>query len=496
MQRLPFVTLTSLFLATALVAGIALALSLGGEELFSPGDLSARAQAAEVLQGFASHAQFEGQCQRCHQPLRASQGALCLNCHTTIASQISQKQGVHSMIQDVQTCRTCHPEHKGKDFDGVQPALVRFDHTHTTFRLNLHQVNFDSTPMDCLACHQGGTSGLPVSKDSCVNCHTTHDPPGMARHVNDFGASCVACHDGTDRMIAFDHASTGFALLDKHASLACTKCHTTENLKGTPSNCSQCHAQPAVHQGVFAQECDACHTAAGWTPATLDGKPFTHASLTTVRFTLVLHARDYNQQALTCQSCHPVDVQHTDLRTCQQCHAKHTANFMQPHIDKYGEDCITCHDGVDRIAKFDHAQAYPLVDKHAEAKCADCHPQKHFRDTPTACVACHEDPAIHAGFMGNACEYCHTPTAWKPAMLRKHIFQLNHGSQQQVECVVCHPKTYQENTCFGCHDHQLAAIAQSHSQAGISPADLPNCTRCHPTGAKGEYETQGSPASP
>ena len=485
-----------MFLALALLVGIVTALVFGGEQLFSPGALSAKAEAASTLNGFTSHAQFEKECQRCHQPLQASQGTLCLDCHTSIAKQISQKQGVHSMVQGVQTCRACHPDHKGKDLDGVQPALARFDHTQTTFRLNVHQVNFDSTPMDCLACHESGTAGLPFAKDSCVKCHTTHDPPGMARHQADYGQDCLACHDGADRMIGFDHTATGFALQDKHTQLVCTQCHTTANLKTTPRACSQCHAQPAVHQGVFQQECDACHTAAGWTPATFDGKVFTHASLADVKFTLAHHARGYNDQPLTCQACHPIDVQHTDQTTCQQCHAKHEPTFMQPHVDRYGADCVVCHDGVDRIAKFDHAQTYPLQGKHAEAKCEDCHPQKRFRDTPTPCVACHKDPAIHAGFMGSACEYCHSTTAWQPALLSKHIFQLSHGSQQQVACAVCHPKNYQENTCFGCHDHQLPAITQSHTKAGISAADLPNCTRCHPTGSKTEYKSSGTSGTP
>jgi hypothetical protein len=496
MQRLPIVTLSSLFFAIILIMGIGVALSVTGEQLFSPGDLSAKAQAATPLQGFTSHAQFERECQRCHQPLQNPQGTLCLDCHAAIAKEIAEKSGVHSLIKNVQTCRACHPEHKGKDFDGVQPALARFDHTQTTFRLNMHQVNFDTTPMACLACHQGGKSGLPFSKDSCVNCHTTHDPPAMASHENDFGQNCLVCHDGVDRMTHFDHASTGFALLDKHGQLACAKCHPTENLKDTPRACSQCHAQPAVHQGVFTQGCDICHTAAAWTPATLDGKPFTHTSLDSVKFTLAHHARNYDDQPLTCQSCHPVDVQHTDLKTCQACHAKHDANFMPAHIDKYGDACLTCHDGVDRIAKFNHAQAYPLEGKHADAKCEDCHPKKQFVNTPNTCIACHKDPAIHAGFMGTACEYCHTATAWDPALLRKHIFKLNHGSAQAVACVVCHPATYQENTCFGCHDHQLPAITESHLKAGISTTDLPNCTRCHPTGDKGEYKSQGTSGTP
>ena len=496
MQRLPFVTISSLFFAIALLFGVVVALAWGGEELFSPGDLTGKAQASISLQGFSSHAQFEGECQRCHQPLQSSQDTLCLSCHTAIAAEITQQEGVHSTIPQGQTCRACHPDHKGQDYDGLQPALARFDHTRTTFRLNTHQVNFDTTPMNCLACHQGGTSGLPLAKDSCVNCHTTHDPPSMARHEQDFGTNCLACHDGKDRMVPFDHATTGFALKDMHVTAACTACHTTENLKDTPSNCSDCHAEPAAHRGVFAQGCRDCHTAAAWTPATLQGKPFTHTSLAAANFTLAHHTKDYNDQPLTCRSCHPVDVKHADQKSCQSCHAQRDAAYMQKHVDLYGEACMNCHDGVDRIAKFVHAQAYPLQGKHADARCADCHPEKKFRDTPTTCVACHKDPDIHASFMGTACEYCHTPDAWKPALLRKHIFQLTHGSQQPVDCAVCHPKTYQEYTCYGCHDHQLSGISQSHTRARVSAADLPNCAGCHPTGAKGEHQAQGAADQP
>ena len=52
----------------------------------------------------------------------------------------------------------------------------------------------------------------------------------------------------------------------------------------------------------------------------------------------------------------------------------------------------------------------------------------------------------------------------------------------EIACQVCHPSNYQQNTCYGCHDHQPEPIAASHLKAGISMDDLPDRASCHPTG--------------
>jgi hypothetical protein len=46
-------------------------------------------------------------------------GALCLGCRYGHCSGDLTQRGVHSTIREVEACRTCHPEHKGKDFDVI-----------------------------------------------------------------------------------------------------------------------------------------------------------------------------------------------------------------------------------------------------------------------------------------------------------------------------------------------------------------------------------------
>jgi hypothetical protein len=157
---------------------------------------------------------------------------------------------------------------------------------------------------------------------------------------------------------------------------------------------------------------------------------------------------------------------------------------MASHQEQYGADCISCHDGMDRMSGFSHEAVFPLEGKHAEIPCQDCHVGRVFAGTSTACVQCHAEPAIHAGFFGLDCQYCHTAQAWTPGLLRMHRFPLDHGEQGEIACQVCHPSSYVEYTCYGCHEHQPEEIAKKHQEEGIRQDELVNCTQCHPTGKK------------
>jgi predicted CXXCH cytochrome family protein len=484
MKRLPFVSLSSLALTLALVAGLAYGLWTTGAFMFSPGPLTAKSRPGVTLGGFASHAEFEKECDRCHAPLAASQSELCLRCHTSVATELSTQAGVHSQVANAQDCASCHPDHRGTSFDPLQPALASYDHSRATFRTTWHQVNYDATPMDCSACHASGEKGFPFVPDSCVRCHAGHDATFATRHVADFGKNCLGCHDGADRMQHFDHAATGFPLVGRHAQSVCTACHTTDNLKDAARDCAGCHAEPPVHRGVFDANCAACHTAAAWTPATLNQKPFSHDLQS--GFTLAKHAHDYANAPLTCKTCHGADFQHYDAASCVACHSQHNAAFMTQHQQDYGPACADCHDGADRMRTFDHAAVFPLQGRHAQIACEACHAQKRFKGAPSQCVQCHSDPAMHAGTLSTQCQYCHTATAWTPALLLMHNFQLDHGGHGAVGCLVCHPTTYSSYTCYGCHDHQADKIAQSHQALHIAASAVANCSQCHATGQKGE----------
>jgi hypothetical protein len=283
-------------------------------------------------------------------------------------------------------------------------------------------------------------------------------------------------------MTGFDHFTTDFPLDGKHTLVGCADCHFDGQFERTIQECQGCHQEPAIHQGLLGTDCGSCHTEQDWKPAIVNGQPFEHVSQT--GFSLARHTQDYAGQPMTCLSCHLDGVQGFKVGTCGSCHADHDGVFMDQHVQFFGAACLDCHDGVDRMKDFDHSMVFPLEGRHASSACETCHTESEqgrvFKGTPAACYQCHTEPQIHAGFFGLQCEYCHTTEGWIPAQLSQHKFQLDHGEQGVQACQVCHTDTYMTYTCYGCHEHQPAEIAEEHVEEGISLAELPNCTQCHP----------------
>ena len=411
-RRLPYFTPASFLFALFLLLGLGFAYWKAGGIGINPGPVSAKSLSGQDTGGFSSHADFEQDCARCHQPLGTSQAQLCQGCHQSVKDQIDTHQGLHGSLDPGSRCASCHPDHRGRDFDPTAFALAGLDHNQTSFPL------------------------------------------------------------------------TG-----KHMQAACKDCHFVELYRQAPAQCSGCHAEPAVHRGVFTLDCAGCHTSESWKPATINGTLFDHS---TTSFQLTRHASDYAGQPLTCAECHVGKVTPFDAQAgCVQCHANHDAAFMRKHQDQYGPDCLACHDGSDRMVPFDHAAFFPLDGKHAGLDCAQCHANRQYPDAPANCAGCHKEPEIHAGAFGLKCDSCHTSDAWDPALLRKHTFPLDHGRRGEQTCQTCHPGSYAQYACYTCHapgsdslDHKPDEIAASHARANISAADLPDCARCHPGGKK------------
>ncbi|MBN1666134.1 MAG: hypothetical protein JW862_03575, partial [Anaerolineales bacterium] len=326
-----------------------------------------------------------------------------------------------------------------------------------------------------------------------ASCHGDYAPEFMVQHQRDFGSACLDCHDGSGWLTDFDHASTDFPLDGAHLQVSCVACHQAGQFTELETRCAACHLEPDVHAGVFAQDCVSCHTTVGWLPAFLNGRAFNHQLDTA--FSLEKHHSDFAGLPLTCLACHSAEIQHQqdnlafEAAFCIKCHTDADAVFMDEHRAQFGEACLDCHDGTGRLANFDHARVFVLDGRHAELDCQACHGEGVYRGTPTACVGCHAEPEIHAGWFGLECQNCHSTNAWRPASLVFHTFPLDHGGEGEVACEVCHLEhRYVDYTCYGCHEHQPGPIAEEHLEEGISAIELVACASCHPNGLEDEAE--------
>jgi hypothetical protein len=188
-------------------------------------------------------------------------------------------------------------------------------------------VAHSDPPIACASCH------LPfrgVTGEGCVTCHavatiglktSAGEPlvrtrPGPAFHQALNTTDCLACHTGHAGPLLSHPARPGFShdLLKAEVRARCEGCHSA------PAN--------ALHRAVQGN-CAACHTPAGWTPATFDHQRF--FPLTgphNVRCATCHTGGDFS--GYTCFGCHEhrpaaILAEHreegiSDIRDCARCH--------------------------------------------------------------------------------------------------------------------------------------------------------------------------------
>lgn len=486
-RRSPIISLPSLLIFAVLLAALGLTVWRQGGLAFSPGSLSAGEVPGTSLAGYSSHAEFEEKCGLCHQPLTSLQAELCIACHSNIDEQIIEQDSLHGKIEGVMMCAECHTDHKGREHDLRLGSLEDFDHSGMAFSLIRHQVDYSLESLDCLTCHVPDGQ-FSVLDSSCTRCHAGADPAFMLTHVIDFGEDCVSCHDGLDSMARFEHASSLFPLEGVHQELACVECHVQGQFEDLSTECVACHIEPFEHQGWFGLDCASCHNPQDWKPAQLNGQLFDHSTGT--EFSLELHRLDFAGNPISCQGCHLQDDHTLTPGTCFECHSSQNQDFMVQHQAELGTNCLECHDGVDRMRDFDHQELFPLDGAHAEIECQACHVDQVYQETPSECKDCHPEPEIHAGFFGFKCEYCHQATKWVPAQLHSHGFPINHGEQPGDDCQLCHVSSYEQYTCYACHEHDQEEIFEKHEELNLSQKQLQNCTDCHMDGLVHDLENQ------
>lgn len=386
----------------------------------------------------------------------------CADCHGAKIARFQQItcQSCHMILEPLTIqahfttfgadCLACH--------DGEDTYGYDFNHNQTEFILIGRHIS-----IDCSDCHTGARTriDLQTTPQDCLGCHNADDP-----HSGSFGADCSTCHTPQDwEDITFDHSQTDFPLAGKHAIVQCQECHQTERLTATPQDCFGCHAKDDDHNGQLGQDCAACHTPTAWEEATFDHSlaafPLTGAHI-----------------SVSCTQCHLDGSYSGTPQLCYACHAE-----QDQHNGQFGTVCESCHTTESwGEVNFDHSLSnFPLTGAHVSIACVQCHDNGQFRGTPQACAACHSDPQYHRGLFSANCASCHNTSAWIPAQFNgAHRFPMNHGARGNSSCQTCHPSTLRSYSCYGCHEHNRNNIEREHREEGIG--NLNNCVRCHPTG--------------
>ena len=399
----------------------------------------------------------------------------CWSCHETDYGEANDPNHAANLFPHA--CLECHTT------AGWSPST--FDHATTDFPLTGAHV-----AANCAQCHTGGQyTDLPTS---CWSCHepdyTSSDNPD--HESLQFPQQCEQCHTTTAwQPASFDHNLTDYPLTGAHVNVNCAECHTNGQYPGTPTDCWSCHQEeyqsadePNHAANQLPHNCESCHATSGWTPSSFNHNntnfPLTGAHV-----------------SANCAQCH-VGGQFAGTPTdCWSCHEPDYAASDNPDHEAggYSQTCTECHTTTAWApAQFDHNLSdFPLTGAHVNASCTQCHVGGQYTGTSTDCWSCHEpdyvattNPDHEALQMPQACQQCHTTTAWQPASFDHNLtdFPLT-GAHVSASCVACHADGQYANTpsdCWSCHeaDYQIAQ-EPNHVQGQLPHA----CAQCHSTSA-------------
>lgn len=482
------------------------------ETLVMPGDV------------IVGHAELESECSSCHKMFnKGAQNGLCLDCHEDVATDVGEKTGFHGLFSDVadSTCSSCHTDHKGRDADVVALDEATFDHDFTDFELLDTHLE-----AECGDCHETDKKHREAASE-CDGCHSDDDV-----HRETLGTDCAECHQSTEwKDATFDHDTTGYPLLGEHIQTACLDCHEDETYLNAPTTCFGCHAEDDAHDGRSGNECETCHNPTDWQDSSFNHARDTEFPLEGKHALLICgdcHTDDpFNDKMETeCVSCHLEDDSHEshngdqcndchsndsweeplfdhdrdtdyELRgghreaACADCHVEPifevelTTNCSSCHLDdephqgSLGEQCESCHTEVlwqDPVF-FDHdLTAFPLLGKHAENDCIDCHETKAFKNTEGDCNSCHSEDDPHNGNFHERCAACHNPVGWD-------LWTFDHDVQTEFSLTGAHVDV----TCEACHRSSLtkmqavgASCRNCHRADDIHDGEFGfDCGRCH-----------------
>ena len=373
----------------------------------------------------------------------------------------------------------------------------------------------------CNACH---TDGRGLANEKCLTCH---EHEGIRRRILDgkgfhasgkvAGKDCFLCHTehkgrgkdilgfvaigGRER---FDHALTGWPLVESHAGVDCNRCHTRRTGLGARSYlfaftaCEGCHTSPHGELRASLQRCARCHQQRDWRP--LAKMDFDHDAPSDARYPI-----EARHKSVTCLQCHPKSLFRAPGFAAPDCTPCHAAKHGDSLFGTGGKKkCAACHSA--KVAwpevRFDHARGtkFPLEGAHASAACRACHAEAARVKPERACATCHRD--VHKGRFSSAaagggeCGACHGASSWKDASRFDHAragFVLT-GRHSEIACRTCHggssPGDFEKLTslvqggavaCMGCHTHE--SVHKKQFQNG-------ECLRCHLVAGKNKFRKE------
>jgi len=407
-------------------------------------------------------------CKSCHMSLIfSSVNSNCIDCHTD----------VHSMTVG-NDCARCHgfetwlvnniPEiHEENGF-----PLIGAHNSLSCVECHVSETNlkFDRLGNDCISCHQ-------------LDYNSAQNPNHMA---SGFSTDCIECHDP----LGFGWGATlsnhdFFPLEQGHDIADCAQCHTDNTFSSASPECVSCHladytitSDPNHQAAQFPQDCEQCHTIAGWTPATFehDGQFFP------------IYSGTHNGEWSECMDCHTNPNNYAEF-TCVSCHMNPETDSDHNGISGYIYEsvaCLACHPNGLATEGFDHNTTdFPLHGGHNAVDCIQCHSDG-YAGTPTNCDACHmpdyngttNPNHVLAGFPTD-CALCHTDTGWEPSSFDHNTTQFPiMGGHVGVDCVQCHADGYvgTPTNCDACHMDDYNSVNSPNHSAANFPLD---CTQCH-----------------
>jgi hypothetical protein len=506
-----------------------------------------------------SFLQVKMDCASCHADAhKGALGSRCATCHTTTVRFADSRRtfdhrrtafpltGAHTSV----SCASCHRD--SRTYKGVQFASCANCHSdphephfsaacsscHTTQAWRTTKVDHSRTAfplrgrhatVECVKCHTQPATKVTLRFDTCTACHA--DP-----HRGTFKQDCTSCHNETSwRTGGFDHSTTRFPLVDKHAGLPCASCHpataatilaarptaapvgrtgaaparrpappaATMDFRGLRSDCVSCHSD--VHQGELGTRCETCHNARSF------GVPsFNHSRPRP--FFAGQHA------ALLCAQCHAptaVEAPTTAARagglaarngvavqtrmtrvgltkTSDSCVSCHT----DAHAGQVSSRCETCHDvehAKFAVTAFAHERTrFPLTGKHAAVACASCHKvetrqypagpatTRRLTGIATDCVSCHQDP--HAGQFKVGCQNCHsvdTFTVARYTHLRARALSSFFVGRHIAACSACHKPSRTRIAQTAVVAYQVSTSCTTCHTDVHRGALGPRCENCH-----------------